>query len=173
MVVAPIPHRGPKNAFTRTLARLGDWDLLSVFDPKPPRPYPRQVLVNSPLPPHAVTTAPKVPIPGFSKSVETIAPNGTVVQGKQSRGWGTKTVPSEGWIYQSNQVLTSKYNIITFLPRNLLEQFRRVANVFFLGEPLSLVLCSGAVHPVEEQPRRVGETVGKKLLEGVRSGPRG
>ncbi|KAL0067071.1 hypothetical protein AAF712_005858 [Marasmius tenuissimus] len=34
--------------------------------------------------------------------------------------------------YTSNQVITSKYSIFTFLPRNLLEQFRRVANVFFL-----------------------------------------
>ncbi|KAE9411132.1 phospholipid-translocating P-type ATPase [Gymnopus androsaceus JB14] len=36
-------------------------------------------------------------------------------------------------VYTTNQVITSKYTIITFLPRNLLEQFRRVANVFFLG----------------------------------------
>ncbi|KAJ3528331.1 hypothetical protein NMY22_g9457 [Coprinellus aureogranulatus] len=35
-------------------------------------------------------------------------------------------------IYATNQVITSKYTILTFLPRNLLEQFRRVANVFFL-----------------------------------------
>ncbi|KAJ6515969.1 phospholipid-translocating ATPase [Mycena sanguinolenta] len=35
-------------------------------------------------------------------------------------------------IYPSNQVITSKYTIITFVPRNLLEQFRRVANIFFL-----------------------------------------
>lgn len=33
-------------------------------------------------------------------------------------------------IYQTNQVITSKYTIITFLPRNLLEQFRRIANVY-------------------------------------------
>ena len=32
-------------------------------------------------------------------------------------------------VYVSNQVITSKYTIITFLPRNLLEQFRRVANM--------------------------------------------
>lgn len=32
-------------------------------------------------------------------------------------------------VYYSNQVITSKYTIITFLPRNLLEQFRRIANV--------------------------------------------
>ncbi|THU78043.1 phospholipid-translocating ATPase [Dendrothele bispora CBS 962.96] len=35
-------------------------------------------------------------------------------------------------VYSTNQVVTSKYTIITFLPRNLLEQFRRVANFFFL-----------------------------------------
>lgn len=36
-------------------------------------------------------------------------------------------------MFCSNQNITSKYTIITFLPRNLLEQFRRVANIFFLG----------------------------------------
>ncbi|KAF5358414.1 hypothetical protein D9756_001292 [Leucocoprinus leucothites] len=35
--------------------------------------------------------------------------------------------------YASNQVITSKYTIVTFVPRNLLEQFRRIANMFFLG----------------------------------------
>ncbi|KAF9532881.1 phospholipid-translocating ATPase [Crepidotus variabilis] len=35
-------------------------------------------------------------------------------------------------VYSTNQVITSKYTIVTFLPRNLLEQFRRVANIFFL-----------------------------------------
>jgi phospholipid-translocating ATPase len=40
--------------------------------------------------------------------------------------------PKKEHIYTSNQVITSKYTIITFLQRNLLEQFRRVANVFVL-----------------------------------------
>lgn len=35
--------------------------------------------------------------------------------------------------YETNQVVTSKYTILTFAPRNLLEQFRRIANVFFLA----------------------------------------
>jgi phospholipid-translocating ATPase len=35
--------------------------------------------------------------------------------------------------YDSNQNVTSKYTILTFLPRNLLEQFRRIANIFFLA----------------------------------------
>lgn len=33
-------------------------------------------------------------------------------------------------VYSTNQVITSKYTILTFLPRNLMEQFRRVANVY-------------------------------------------
>jgi phospholipid-translocating ATPase len=33
-------------------------------------------------------------------------------------------------VYTPNQVITSKYNLITFIPRNLIEQFRRVANMY-------------------------------------------
>ncbi|KAI5116853.1 hypothetical protein M0805_006806 [Coniferiporia weirii] len=35
------------------------------------------------------------------------------------------------YVYTANQVVTSKYTFITFFPRNLLEQFRRIANIFF------------------------------------------
>lgn len=31
-----------------------------------------------------------------------------------------------------NSVVTSKYNVLTFIPRSLFEQFRRVANIYFL-----------------------------------------
>ncbi|CAF1398670.1 unnamed protein product [Adineta steineri] len=34
--------------------------------------------------------------------------------------------------YAGNEITTSKYNIITFLPKNLFEQFRRLANAYFL-----------------------------------------
>jgi phospholipid-transporting ATPase len=34
--------------------------------------------------------------------------------------------------FPDNEIRTSKYNIITFLPLNLSEQFRRVSNIFFL-----------------------------------------
>ncbi|KAI0053960.1 phospholipid-translocating P-type ATPase [Auriscalpium vulgare] len=37
------------------------------------------------------------------------------------------------YTYEPNQVITSKYTVFTFFPRNLLEQFRRIANVFFLA----------------------------------------
>ncbi|KAI0777467.1 phospholipid-translocating P-type ATPase [Trametes elegans] len=35
--------------------------------------------------------------------------------------------------YVRNKVRTSKYTIITFIPKNLYEQFRRVANLYFLA----------------------------------------
>ncbi|PWZ00177.1 phospholipid-translocating P-type ATPase [Testicularia cyperi] len=35
--------------------------------------------------------------------------------------------------YPRNKVRTSKYTVFTFLPRFLFEQFRRVANIYFLG----------------------------------------
>lgn len=31
-----------------------------------------------------------------------------------------------------NGISTSKYNFITFLPRNLMEQFSKIANIYFL-----------------------------------------
>ncbi|KAG6939693.1 putative ATPase phospholipid transporting 8B4 (putative), partial [Chelydra serpentina] len=34
--------------------------------------------------------------------------------------------------FQNNRIKTSKYNILTFLPVNLFEQFQRVANAYFL-----------------------------------------
>ena len=45
-------------------------------------------------------------------------------------------------VYTTNQVITSKYTVITFLPRNLLEQFRRIANVCVNRYPEHSVLVS-------------------------------
>jgi phospholipid-translocating ATPase len=36
------------------------------------------------------------------------------------------------YIYQSNYVSTTKYNLLSFFPKALYEQFRRVANLYFL-----------------------------------------
>lgn len=34
--------------------------------------------------------------------------------------------------YRTNVIKTSKYSILTFLPKNLIEQFSKMANVYFL-----------------------------------------
>ncbi|KQK18404.1 hypothetical protein BRADI_1g42310v3 [Brachypodium distachyon] len=38
----------------------------------------------------------------------------------------------EGFRYPLNEVATTKYTLVTFLPKSLFEQFRRVANFYFL-----------------------------------------
>ena len=38
----------------------------------------------------------------------------------------------EGAHYPDNIIVSSKYTIFTFLPLNLFEQFRRIANIYFL-----------------------------------------
>jgi len=40
--------------------------------------------------------------------------------------------PDVPFKYKSNRIKTSKYNIFNFLPKNIFEQFRRIANFYFL-----------------------------------------
>ncbi|KPV75937.1 uncharacterized protein RHOBADRAFT_35702 [Rhodotorula graminis WP1] len=127
MPATPIPRRGPQNAFTKRLAKISEFSLLDAFNSNRKNPYPREVLVGVPVPPEASTTGPKIPL--WTKKIKD--GEGRVIR-TEKRGLGSKEVPAPGWTFSSNQVLTSKYNIVTFLPRNLLEQFRRVANIFFL-----------------------------------------
>ncbi|CAK9187253.1 unnamed protein product, partial [Ilex paraguariensis] len=46
--------------------------------------------------------------------------------------------------YPNNYISTTKYNVVTFLPRALFEQFRRVANFYFL---LAAVLSVTSLAP--------------------------
>ncbi|CAN0033542.1 unnamed protein product, partial [Hapterophycus canaliculatus] len=39
-----------------------------------------------------------------------------------------------------NSVVTSKYNLLTFVPKSLFEQFRRIANIYFLGISVLMML---------------------------------
>ncbi|XP_057482184.1 phospholipid-transporting ATPase 3-like isoform X1 [Actinidia eriantha] len=47
--------------------------------------------------------------------------------------------------FKENSISTTKYNILTFLPKGLFEQFRRVANLYFL---MISILSSTPVSPV-------------------------
>jgi hypothetical protein len=47
--------------------------------------------------------------------------------------------PDEPLSYCTNAIITSKYTILNFLPKNLFEQFRRVANFYFLINTIIIV----------------------------------
>ena len=40
--------------------------------------------------------------------------------------------PDPQCYYPPNVIVTSRYNVISFLPKSIFEQFRRLANVYFL-----------------------------------------
>jgi hypothetical protein len=51
----------------------------------------------------------------------------------------SRIIETSSWIpindrrkYQTNCIRTTRYNIITFLPKNLFEQFHRLANIYFV-----------------------------------------
>lgn len=50
--------------------------------------------------------------------------------------------------FKGNSVSTTKYNVFTFLPKGLFEQFRRVANLYFLMISILSTTPISPVHPV-------------------------
>ncbi|KAK9131235.1 hypothetical protein Sjap_011722 [Stephania japonica] len=73
--------------------------------------------------------------------------------------------------YPSNSISTTKYNVITFLPKALFEQFRRVANVYFLmAAILSLtpVAPFSSVSMIAPLAFVVGLSMAKEALEDWR-----
>ncbi|CAM0957021.1 unnamed protein product [Alopecurus aequalis] len=50
--------------------------------------------------------------------------------------------------YKGNSVSTTKYSVLTFLPKGLFEQFRRVANLYFLMISILSTTPISPVHPV-------------------------
>eukprot|EP00092_Neocalanus_flemingeri_P094212 GFUD01119777.1.p1 GENE.GFUD01119777.1~~GFUD01119777.1.p1 ORF type:complete len:1194 (-),score=278.48 GFUD01119777.1:164-3745(-) len=55
-------------------------------------------------------------------------------QTEESDGQGRRILINlpQGQKYKSNEISTAKYNLFTFIPKFLFEQFRRYANIFFL-----------------------------------------
>ncbi|KAH6781284.1 ATPase E1-E2 type family protein / haloacid dehalogenase-like hydrolase family protein [Perilla frutescens var. hirtella] len=73
--------------------------------------------------------------------------------------------------YCSNYISTTKYNIVTFLPKAIFEQFRRVANLYFLlAAVLSLTPISpfSAVSMIAPLAFVVGLSMAKEALEDWR-----
>ncbi|KAG6494794.1 probable phospholipid-transporting ATPase 4 [Zingiber officinale] len=73
--------------------------------------------------------------------------------------------------YSSNYITTTKYNVITFLPKALFEQFRRVANIYFLlAAALSLTPVSPftPVSMIAPLAFVVGLSMAKEALEDWR-----
>lgn len=73
--------------------------------------------------------------------------------------------------YTSNNISTTKYNVVTFLPKALFEQFRRAANIYFLlAACLSLTSISpfSAVSMIAPLAIVVGLTMAKEAVEDWR-----
>ncbi|KAF8401024.1 hypothetical protein HHK36_014327 [Tetracentron sinense] len=73
--------------------------------------------------------------------------------------------------YPSNYISTTKYNIITFLPKAIFEQFRRVANLYFLMTAilsLTPVTPFSAVSMIAPLAFVVGLSMAKEALEDWR-----
>ena len=77
--------------------------------------------------------------------------------GSQLYNWDTKQIDvavdrldlNEKHGFPNNGITTSKYNILTFLPLNLFEQFRRLSNVYFLIIMIvSLIPAASPITPI-------------------------
>lgn len=74
------------------------------------------------------------PETAFRRKRPTPTPRTVVVNGElPEEAYDSKGRVQKHWVYASNQVRSAKYTVYNFVFKNLLEQFRRIANVFFLG----------------------------------------
>ncbi|KAJ8310331.1 hypothetical protein KUTeg_012196 [Tegillarca granosa] len=65
--------------------------------------------------------------------------------------------------YPDNRVVSSKYTVFTFLPKNLFEQFRRIANFYFL--------CVGIIQGYEDWLRHKADNEeNNRIVSVVRNG---
>jgi len=59
----------------------------------------------------------------------------------------TFPIPEEKLVKNSNYIRTTKYTILSFLPLNLISQFRRLYNVYFLFAAISTLTKYSALNP--------------------------
>lgn len=113
--------------------------------------------------------------------IDPSAEDSTEKQENQAKPEKTRIIlinPQKQHPFVSNYVNTSKYNIFTFFPYFLYEQFRRASNVFFLlmasiqqipgvsptgkfttAAPLAFIICVSAVKEIlEDRKRHKGDT---------------
>lgn len=55
---------------------------------------------------------------------------------------------NQNFKFKGNSISTTKYNVLTFLPKGLFEQFRRVANLYFLSISILSATPISPIHPI-------------------------
>jgi magnesium-transporting ATPase (P-type) len=71
--------------------------------------------------------------------------------------------------YARNTICTSKYTVVTWLPKSVFEQFRRLANVYFLASAVLMLIGTYATY-IFESPLTPWSTLGPlALVMGVTS----
>ena len=55
--------------------------------------------------------------------------------------------PNAGFRFKGNAISTGKYSPITFFPKGLYEQFRRIANLYFLS--VAIISLFEAISPIK------------------------
>ncbi|EGC30740.1 hypothetical protein DICPUDRAFT_95677 [Dictyostelium purpureum] len=73
----------------------------------------------------------------YQKSKESFSPSSTAVVATKDS--------SQNFVMKSNQVITSKYNVVTFIPKVIIYQFSRLANLYTLA---IVILCMFSFSPV-------------------------
>ena len=77
----------------------------------------------------------------------------------------------EEYMFKDNRVDTTKYNIITFLPKALFYQFKRVANIYFLV--CAILQCIPAISPLGAETALVpiiivlGVSITREAIEDI------
>jgi hypothetical protein len=80
-----------------------------------------------------------------------------------AEGERVATVNTKNVEFGDNRISTSKYSLISFVPRSLFEQFRRVANIYFLV--ISILMIIGTYAPeLFESPLLPYSTIGPLIL---------